>query len=127
MENKPKITAVIVEGVSEQEIEQAIYRNTRGWRLFFEEPSNVEYEFCNPFWGKTWDGTPENLYDIIASSTKIQGKNKHHICVFKYNGEDRFAWCSWTKEVYDFKTGIKYKLEPNKLARRITELINSLM
>lgn len=118
---------IIVEGVSEEQIQKDIERNTRGWRLFFEEPKGAKYEFFSPFWGYHWDGTSENLKEIILEGARVGDKIKQHICVFKYNGEDRFAWCSWTKEVYDFNTYIKYKLTDKGLAKKIVDLINVLM
>lgn len=116
-----------IEGVSEIQIQKDIEKNTKGWRLFFEEPTGVSYQFMQPFWGYQWNQTSENLKDIIIKATKVGDKNKQHICVFKYNGIDRFAWCSWTKEVYDFNTKIKYQLKGNKLAKQITELIVTLI
>ena len=117
---------IVIEGVSEEQIQADIKRNTKGWRLFFEEPKGVSYEFFVPFWGYSWDGTSENLKEIILKGAKVKDKIKHHICIFKYDGEDKFAWCSWTKEVYDFNTMLKHQLEGNGMARKITELINSL-
>ena len=118
---------IVVEGVSEEQIQKDIERNTRGWRLFFEEPKDASYEFLSPFWGFHWDGTSENLKEIITKGTRVGDKNKHHICLFKYNGEDRFAWCSWTKEVYDFNTKTKHQLEGKGLARKIVELIEDIL
>lgn len=120
-----KTIQIVVEGVSEEQIQRDIERNTKGWRLFFEEPLGVEYEFFSPFWGFSWDGTPENLRDIIVEGTRVGGKNKHFIAVFKYDGCDKFAWCSWTHELYDFKTKLKHITEP-KHAYSITEKIIEL-
>ena len=122
-----KTMQIVIEGVSEAQIQKDIERMTKGWRLFFEEPTGVSYQFMQPFWGYQWNQTPENLKDIILKATKIGDKYKHHICVFKYDGEDRFAWCSWTREVYDFHTMIKYQLEGKGIARQITELIIDIL
>ena len=118
---------IIVEGVSEEQIQKDIERMTKGWRLFFVEPSGVDYHFIQPFWGYPWDQTSENLKDTIIKAIEVNGRHKQHICIFKYDGEDRFAWCSWTKEVYDFNTGVKHQLEGNHLADKITELIIDLV
>lgn len=118
---------IIVEGVSEAQIQKDIKRMTAGWRLFFIEPENVKYQYLNPFWGYFWDGTSSNLKEIILKGAKVDGYLKQHILTFKYNGEDRFAWCSWTKEVYDFNTKIKYQLEGNHLAMKITDLIGTVL
>ena len=117
---------IIVNGLSEEQVRKDIEKCMKGWHLFFREPKDATYEFFVPFWGYTWDNTAENLKEIITKGSRVGEKNKHHICVFVYNGEDRFAWCSWTKEVYDFKTEKKYQLEGNRLAKRITDLINAL-
>lgn len=121
-----KTLQLVIEGGSEVQIQKDIERMTRGWRLFFVEPTGAKYEFIQSFWGYPWDGTSEDLKKAITEGTVVGDRNKHHICVFKYDGEDRFAWCSWTKEVYDFSTGEKYKLASKGLARQITLLINSL-
>lgn len=121
-----KTIQVIIEGVSEEQIQKDIERLTKGWKLFFEEPEGAKYQFMHPFWGYSWDGTSDNLKETILKSTKVGECRKHHICVFKYNGEDRFAWCSWTKEIYDFNTKAKYQLEGNHIAMKITDLITEL-
>ena len=116
-------TCIVLEGVSEAQIQNAIEKNTRGWWLFFEEPSGADFQFLTPFWGFRWDGTAENLKEIILKGAKVKDKVKQHICVFKYNGEDRFAWCSWTKQVYNFDTKKYYQLEGKHLAQKITDII----
>lgn len=124
-----KTMQIILEGVSEAQIQNAINafeKNTRGWWLFFEEPEGASYEFFSPFWGFHWDGTAEKLKEIILRGAKVKDKVKPHICVFKYNNIDRFAWCSWTKQVYDFDTKKYYQLEGDKMAMKITELIDSI-
>lgn len=122
-----KVMKIVVEGLSEEQIQKDIERMTKGWKLFFEEPTGAKYNFIQPFWGFPWDGTSENLKEIITEGTRVGDKNKQHICLFKYNGENRFAWCSWTKEVYDFNTKIKHQLEGNGLTRKITELIIDIL
>lgn len=112
-------------GLSEEQVRKDIERMTKGWHLFFEEPTGVEYHFLKPFWGFSWNGTPENLRDIIVKGTEVQGRNKQHLCIFKFNGEDKFVWCSWEKVLYDYNTGIKHPLEP-KYAYAITTLIKKL-
>lgn len=116
----------IVVGVPEEQLQKDIERMAKGWKLFFVEPTGAKYKFIQPFWGFNWDGTSENLKEIITEGTRVGDKNKQHLCIFKYDGEDKFAWCSWTKEVYDFSTKVKHQLEGNGLAKKITELINSL-
>lgn len=122
-----KTIQVILEGVSEAQIQNAIEKNTRGWRLFFKEPSSVDFQFMSPFWGFHWDGTAKNLKEIILRGARVKGKVKPHICVFKYNDIDRFAWCSWTKQVYDFDTKKYYQLEGDKMAMKISSTINNIM
>ena len=121
-----KTMQIVIEGVSEEQIQKDIERMTKGWKLFFEEPTGAEYQFIQPFWGFPWNGTSEDLKEIITEGTRVGDKNKHHICIFKYDGEDMFAWCSWTKEVYDFRADVKHQLEGNGLARKITDLIDIL-
>jgi hypothetical protein len=122
-----KTMQIVIEGVSEAQIQNAIEKNTRGWRLFFEGPSGADFQFMSPFWGFHWDGTAENLKEIILRGARVKDKVKQHICVFKYNGIDRFAWCSWTKQVYDFDTKKYYQLEGDKMAMKITSIINNIM
>lgn len=122
-----KTMQIILEGVSEAQIQNAIEKNTRGWWLFFEEPSGADFQFLTPFWGFHWDGTAEKLKEIILRGARVKDKVKQHICVFKYNGIDRFAWCSWTKQVYDFDTKKYYQLEGDKMAMKITSIINNIM
>lgn len=118
---------IIIEGVSETQIQKTIEKNTKGWRLFFIEPEGTDYLFMKPFWGYKWDGTAFSLKEIIKEGAKVGDKHKHHICLFKYNGEDKFAWCSWTREVLDINTKIKYQLEQGQLARQITDLIMDIL
>ena len=80
-----------------------------------------------PFWGFHWNGTAENLKEIILRGARVKDKVKSHICVFKYNGIDRFAWCSWTKQVYDFDTKKYYQLEGKQLSTKITSIINNII
>lgn len=122
-----KTIQITVKGVSEEQLQKDIKRMTAGWRLFFIEPEDAKYQFMNPFWGYSWDGTSDNLKEIILKCAKVGERLKQHICVFKYNGEDRFAWCSWTKEVYDFNTKAKYQLEGNHIAMKITDLIKTIL
>ena len=116
---------IIVEGVSEEQLQRDIERCTRGWKIFFQEPLNASYEFFVPFWGYSWDGTPEDLRDIIVKGTRVGDRNKQHLAIFKYDGQDKFVWCSWTKELYDCGTRIKHPIEP-KYAYNITEKIIEL-
>ena len=114
---------IVIEGVSEEQIQKDIERMTRGWRLFFIEPTGAKFSFLNPFWGREWDGTPANLKEIILEGDYVEGHHKHCIVKFMYDGEERFAFCTWTKELYDFNTGIKHQLEGNRLALKITDKI----
>ena len=122
-----KTIQIVLEGVSEAQIQNVIEKNTRGWWLFFEEPSGADFQFMTPFWGFHWDGTAEKLKEIILRGARVKDKVKQHICVFKYNGIDRFAWCSWTKQVYDFDTKKYYQLEGGKMAMKIASIINNIM
>jgi len=114
---------IVVEGLSEEQVRKDIEKATKGWRLYFVEPEGVDWHFIQPFFGFKWNQTPENLKEIIIKAIKVKDKHKQHICVFKWNGEDKFAWCSWTKQVYDFTTKKYYQLEGNNLARKITDVI----
>ena len=114
---------IVVEGLSEEQVRKDIEGATKGWRLFFIEPQGVDGQFIQPFFGFKWNQTPENLREIILKATKIKDKHKHHICKFEWNGEDMFAWCSWTKQVYDFNTKKYHQLEGDKLADKITNVI----
>ena len=122
-----KTIQIVTEDVSEEQIQRYIDRMTKGWKLFLVEPSDVTYKFINLFWGFPWDGTHETLRDLMINKVKIEGVRKHAIWIFKWNGEDRFAWCSWTKQVYDFDTKKYYQLEGDKMAMKITSIINNIM
>ena len=114
---------IVVEGLSEEQVRKDIENATKGWRLFFVEPEGVDWQFMQPFFGFKWNQTAEDLKRIILQATKIKDKHKQHICRFEWNGEDKFAWCSWTKQVYDFTTKKYYQLEGDNLARKITDVI----
>ena len=116
---------IVVEG-SEKEIQQMIETNIKGWRLFLVEPDRVDFKFVNLFWGFPWDGNHESLRELMTTKPKIEEHLKHCIWIFKYNGEDRFAFCTWTRELYDFNTKKYYVMEP-KIATNITNKINELM
>lgn len=119
-----KHLSLIVEGVSEQEIQETIHKNTQGWRLFFIEPTGVDYQFINTFWGRDWDGTPQSMADSIVTVCGIPNTNKHHafIMQFMLNGQERFLFCSWTKELYDCATSTKYKIEPKYCVNIINKM-----
>lgn len=121
-----KKSNIEINGVFENQITDSIIENTNGWKLFFEEPTGAEYFFINPFWGYSWDGTAALLKNIILTATAIDGRIKQHICVFKYNGQDKFAWCAWTRQLYDFNTKKYHYLEGDRLSRKIAELIHTL-
>lgn len=118
---------IVVEGLSEEQVRKDIEKATKGWRLFFIEPQGVDWQFMQPFFGFKWNQTAEDLRRIILQATKIKDKHKQHICRFEWNGKDRFAWCSWTKQVYDFNTKKYYQLEGDSLARKITDLIVDIL
>lgn len=118
---------IVVEGLSEEKVRKDIEKATKGWRLYFVEPQGVDWQFRQPFFGFKWNQTPENLREIIINHTKIKGVQKQHICIFLWNGKDRFAWCSWTKQVYDFNTRKYYQLEGNNLAKKITDVIADIL
>lgn len=120
-----KIKSIVIEGLSEEQVRRDIERGLAGWKLLLQEPQGVEYQFINPFFGHPWDGTAEDLRRIITTYGKIQGKQKHMILRFQWNGEDRFAWCSWERVLYDCETEIKHHIEP-KYSINITELIHKL-
>lgn len=117
---------VVIDGScnADEQIEMLIERNTRGWRLFPQEPKGAEWDFCTPFWGYTWDGTVENLIEVITKGTKVGDKNKQHLLIFRYDGEDLFVWCSWTREFYDCTTKVKHQLVAPKLGKQMVDLIN---
>lgn len=116
---------LIVEGLSEEQVMRDIERNLRGWKLLLQEPKGANYEFMNPFFGHSWDGTAENLRHIIITYGNIGRHQKHMILRFQWNGEDRFAWCSWERVLYDCETCIKHPVEP-KYAVNMVRLINDL-
>ena len=64
-----EVVKIVVEGVSEEQVMRDIERNLRGWKLLLQEPKGVSYEFMNPFFGHTWDGTAEDLLRIIKIIT----------------------------------------------------------
>lgn len=119
---------IVVEG-SEKEIQQMIENNVKGWKLFLVEPNDVDFKFINLFWGFSWDGTATSLRELMIEKVKVNGVRKHAIWVFKWNGEDRFAYCTWTKELYDFNTKKKYIMEPKiatNIAGKIKEIVYGL-
>lgn len=118
---------IIVKGLSEDKIQRDIKRMMSGWHLFFKEPTGACYNFIQPFVGYKWDMTTKSLKEIITKGSRVGDRNKHHLCIFQYNGVDKFVWCSWTKQVYDFSSKKYYNLEGNKLAQKITDLITSLV
>ena len=122
-----KVIQIVVEGVSEEQIQKDIERNLRGWKLILQEPKGADWKFMNPFFGHPWDGTSEELYRIISTYGRNPdtGKIRPMIIIFQWNGEDRFAWCSWEKVLYDCKTKIKHPIAP-KYAGNITEKIIEL-
>ena len=90
----------------------------------FIEPTGADFKFMNPFFGHSWNGTSEDLKRIISTYgvNKANKRIRPMILVFQWNGEDRFAWCSWEKVLYDFHTEIKHPIEP-KFSINITEKI----
>ncbi len=118
--------AAVIDGGSDEQVEMLIEQNTRGWRLFPKEPKGAWWNFFTPFWGYSWDGTKEELRDIIVTSTKVDGRNKQHLLLFRYNGAAKFIWCSWESALYDFNTGVKHQLERKEICKQIVNLINQL-
>lgn len=117
---------IVIEGISPEQIQKDIERNLKGWKLLLYPPKGMSYDFINPFFGHTWNGTSEDLRRIITTYGKVNGQQKHMLTIFQWNGEDKFVWCSWTHELYDAKTGIKHLIEP-KYADNITNLIKLLL
>ena len=106
---------IIVKGISPEEVQRTIEERTKGWKLFFVEPMGQHnYTLINTFWGKDWDGTPEVLKQHIIDVCGVPNKPKYHphIVQFMLNGKERFLFCSWTEELYDCATRIKYSIEP---------------
>lgn len=120
-----KTMQIVIEGISEEQVMKDIERNLKGWKLLLQEPKGASYEFFNPFFGHSWNGTAEDLRKIITTYSKIGGHQKHMILRFQWDGNDRFAWCSWERVLYDCKTGIKHPVEP-KYADNMVQLINRL-
>lgn len=116
---------IVVDGLSEEQVRKDIERNTRGWKLILQEPKGADYWFFNPFFGHSWDGTAESLRKIIITYGNVGGHQKHMILRFLWNGQDRFAWCSWEKVLYDCESDIKYTMEP-KYADSMVEAIKEL-
>lgn len=117
---------IVVEGVSEEQIQKQIAKATSGWRLFPIEPNDVDFHFIVPFFGFSWNGEEDSLRKLMLEKVAIKGNRKHAIWLFKYNGEDRFAYCTWTRELHDFNTKKYHVMEP-KIATNVTNKINELM
>ena len=117
-----------VEGVSEEQIQQDIFENTRGFRLFFHTPKKADYTFLNPFWGYKWEFYDDKqLRDIILNATMVENKIKPFVLAFLLDGKERFAFCSWTCQLYDFNTNEYYQFEGDKLAQKISNKILEIM
>lgn len=109
-----------------EDIQRKIEQHMKGWSLFFYPPKGQDYDFISPFFGHKWDGTPETLRTIHNTSVRINGKPRHALMVMQYDGEDRFVWCTWTKELYDCLTKVKHKLEP-RYSENICRVINQTL
>lgn len=105
------------------EIQKYLDRQTKGWKLFFEEPLGVDYQFIKPQEGYSWDCTLNNLKIIMLNVTKIEGHYKHHMLIFKHDDKTRFIWCSWANLLYDASCREEYKLENRKLVTKIYNII----
>ena len=116
---------IIVDGLSEEQVRKDIEKATKGWKLILQEPKGADYWFCNPFFGHSWDGTAESLRHIITVYGNVDGHQKHMILRFLWNGEDRFAWCSWERVLYDCEAKVKHSVEP-KYTVNMVKLINTL-
>lgn len=119
---------LVVEGLSEEQVREDIRKNTEGFRLFFYEPKGVDYQFLNSFWGEEWNNyDPQQLKDAIIKVTGIPNTGKHYkfIVVFALDGIDRFAFCEWTRQLYDFHTEKYYDME-KPFAKSISEKIKEL-
>lgn len=109
------------------EIQKYLERQTKGWKLFFEEPSGVDYQFVKPQEGYPWDCTFDNLKDIMIKVTKIDDHYKHHMLIFKHDDKTRFIWCSWTNILYDASSKKEHKLESNNLITKISNIISDIL
>lgn len=119
-----KIMEIIIEGMTQQEVMNNIATAQSGWRLFPTEPNNADFTFLVPFFGFKWDGQEDSLRNLMSTKTKVNGVLKHCIWVFQLDGKDRFAYCTWTHQLYDFKTK-EYHIMLPKYATNITFTINS--
>lgn len=119
---------IVVDGLSEEQVREDIERMTKGFRLFFVEPTGQNYHFIQPFWGYEWtEYSASQLKDAILKTIKINGVNKHFILIFKLDGLDRFAFCSWTRQLYDFETKEYHQLGDTRLSKEIATKILDIM
>jgi hypothetical protein len=119
---------IVVDGLSEEQVREDIKRMTKGFHLFFVEPTGMDYHFIQPFWGYEWtEYSASQLKETILKTIKINGVNKHFILVFKLDGKDRFAFCSWTSQLYDFKTKEYHELGNTRLSKMIADKILDIM
>ena len=114
---------IVIEGMSEQEVMNNITAAQSGWRLFPTEPEGVDFKFLVPFFGFKWDGQEDSLRNLMSTKALVGGVRKHCIWVFQLDGKDRFAYCTWTHELYDFNTK-EYHIMTPKYATSITSTIN---
>lgn len=119
-----KTMQIVIDGVSKEQFQRDIERAMKGWKLFFHASESSTFQFSNPFFGYSWDGTAEHLKKIISNFgvNKETKRVRPMILVFQWNGENRFAWCSWEKVLYDFNTKTKHSIEP-KFSVNITNKI----
>lgn len=110
-----------------EEIQKDLERQTKGWKLFFGEPSGVDYQFVKPLEGYPWDCTFDNLKDTMIKVTKIEGHYKHHVLTFKHDDKIRFMWFSWINLLYDTSSKKKYKPKGSNLIAKIYDIIESVL
>lgn len=115
-----------IQGLSHDKVMTDIKKCTKGWRLFFKDGKTEESLF-NPFWGYKWDGSAEQLKELIIKKTlnKETGKIKNHFISFHYNGIEKAVFSSRHRAIYSFADESFIKVEV-PLTRSIAQIITHL-
>lgn len=115
-----------IQGLSHNKVVTDIKKYTRGWRLFFKD-AKTEDSLFTPFWGYEWDGSAEQLKELIikAALNKETGKVKHHFILFCYDGVEKAVFSSRHRAIYSFVDESFIKVEV-PMAKRISQILAQL-
>lgn len=99
---------------------------TKGWRLVFKD-AKTEDSLFTPFWGYEWDGSAEQLKELIikVALNKETGRVKHHFILFCYDGVEKAVFSSRHRALYSFVDESFIKVEV-PMAKRISQILAQL-